>query len=120
MMVDRGGEVHDILLLGYKHQPEDIGVVLGLLVEIGRLIGSVADLVDADHADSPLLSTLVPFWGMGFSDISRGSAPIPSIMAAPSQSDTPMATKRSNSSAVRSRSGVATPTLSANSPIISI
>src|SRR4029077_8310907 len=120
VMIHGGCEVHRVLFLGNERQAQDLRVILGLLVEIGRFVRGVGDLVDAGHEDSPLLSAHVPLWGMGFSSFSRGSEPMTSIMAAPSQSASPIATKRSNSSAVRSRSGVATPTLSANSPTISI
>ena len=50
VMIDGGGEIGRVLLLGDQVEPEDVGVVLDLLVEVGRLVGGVGDLLDADHA----------------------------------------------------------------------
>ena len=49
MMIEGRGEIGGVLLLGDQIEAEDVGVVLDLLVEIGRLIGGVGDLLDADH-----------------------------------------------------------------------
>jgi hypothetical protein len=51
MVVDRGGEIDRVLVLAGHGEPEDLGVVLDLLVEVGDLVGGVSDLLDADHAD---------------------------------------------------------------------
>src|SRR6516165_4930540 len=111
MVIDGRSEIRRVLFLRRKRQSQYIGVVLDLLVEIGGLVGGVSDLADADHANFSLSHV--------FPSPARGSEPTTSIIAVPSQSPNPIAIKRSNSSAVRSSSGVATPTLSANSPIIS-
>ena len=53
MMVDGGGEIGRVLFLRDQVEPEDVGVVLDLLVEIGRLVGGVGDLLDTDHGVAP-------------------------------------------------------------------
>jgi hypothetical protein len=54
MVIDRRGEIDGVFFLRRKRQADDLGVILGLLREIGRLVGGVRDLADADHAVSPL------------------------------------------------------------------
>ena len=62
VMVDRIGEEGRVLVLADQRHAEDVGVIFGLLVDVGHLVAGVGDLADADHADSPcyLLQTLDP------------------------------------------------------------
>ena len=66
VVIDGGGEVYCVLLLGDERQAQDLGVVLGLLVEIWRFVRRVGDLVDADHSDFLYRLHLFPV-GDGFS-----------------------------------------------------
>ena len=52
MMVDGRGQIDRVRVLGDEVQSQNLGVVFGLLVEIGRLIHGVRDLTDADHVSS--------------------------------------------------------------------
>ena len=38
-----------VLFLGGEREPDNVGVVVDLLVEIRRLVAGVRDLADADH-----------------------------------------------------------------------
>jgi hypothetical protein len=53
MMVHRGSEIDRIVVLGRDREPENIGIIFGLPIEIGRLVAGVGDFADADHANSP-------------------------------------------------------------------
>ena len=59
MMVDGRGEKDGVLLLGGERQSQNLGVIFGLLVEIGRLVAGMRDLADADHTNSPVVMS---FW----------------------------------------------------------
>jgi hypothetical protein len=50
MVIDGRGQIGGVLLSGDQTEAEDVGVILDLLVEIGRLVGGVGDLLDTDHA----------------------------------------------------------------------
>jgi hypothetical protein len=61
MMVEGRGEVGRVLFLGDKIESEDVGVVLDLPVEVGRLIGRVSDLLHADHLAGVFLNHCFTF-----------------------------------------------------------
>ena len=49
MMVDGVGEIDGAVLLADDGQPEDVGVIFRLLVQVGRLVAGMSDLAYADH-----------------------------------------------------------------------
>ena len=59
VMVDGRGEKDGVLLLGGERQSQNLGVILALPVEIGRLVAGMGDLADADHTNSP---AVMLFW----------------------------------------------------------
>ena len=63
MMIDRVGEKGRVLFLGRQRHAENVGVILGLLLEVGHFIAGVGDFLDADHADSPVELFPSPLWG---------------------------------------------------------
>ena len=69
-----------------ERQPQNFGVVFGLLIEIGRLVAGVSDLADADHGN--LLSWFL--LRLAVDIVARGSAPMTSTMAATSLSPSPI------------------------------
>src|SRR4029450_2755627 len=66
MVLDRVRQIDCVLLSGDQSEAEDVRVVLGLLVEIRRLVACVRYLPHSDHADSSLSFV---FW------ISKSSKP---------------------------------------------
>jgi hypothetical protein len=50
MMIDCRRQIRRVLFLGDERQPQNVGEVLRLLIEIGRLVGGVSDLMNADHS----------------------------------------------------------------------
>src|SRR5262249_20181353 len=48
MMVERRGQERRVLFPRVQRQPEHVGVIGDLPLEVGRLIGGVGDLLDAD------------------------------------------------------------------------
>src|SRR4029450_2929657 len=66
MVLDRVRQIDCVLLSGDQSEAENVRVVLGLLVEIRRLIAFVPSLPPSDHADSSLS---VVFW------VSKSSKP---------------------------------------------
>src|ERR1700746_926136 len=59
VMVDRVRQIDRILVLGDKRQAENIGVIVGLLVDFGRLIGRMRNLANAYHVG---YSSLKPWY----------------------------------------------------------
>jgi hypothetical protein len=59
VVVDRGGEEGGVLVLADQREPEDVGVVLGLLRDVGHLVAGMGDLAYADHANLQLNLLLV-------------------------------------------------------------
>jgi hypothetical protein len=55
MMIDGRGQINGVFFLRRQRQANNLGVVFGLLRQIGRLVGSMRDLADSDHALSPSL-----------------------------------------------------------------
>src|SRR5215471_13868602 len=56
VVIDRRGEIDGVFLLRRKRQADDLGIVFGLLREIGRLVGGMRDLADANHAGTSLIT----------------------------------------------------------------
>src|SRR5262249_9448855 len=90
VMVDSRGEIDGVLALFGRREAEYLGVVFGLLVDIGHFVNCVGDLLDADHV--VLRCCLFPVENQG---LERGSAPMTSTMAATSFSPKPMSTNLS-------------------------
>src|SRR5262249_32547866 len=85
MMVDGRGEIDGVFALFGRREAEHLGVVFGLLVDIGHFVNRVGDLLDADHV--VLRCCLFPVENQ---PLERGSAPMTSTMAATSFSPKPM------------------------------
>ena len=84
VMIDRRGQIDRILVLAGDGEAENLGVVFGLLVQIGHFVDGVGDLLDADHANlrSCLFECAQAFRG--------GKAPMTSTMTATSCSARPI------------------------------
>src|SRR5262249_626032 len=84
VMIDSRGEVDGVFLLRHQGQPDNVGIVFGLLREIGRLIGGVRDLAYADPCRHPF-THFRSTWG---------SAAMTSTIAATSLSPRPISAQR--------------------------
>ena len=85
MMVKRRCKIRGILALIGEREADYLGVIFGLLVDIGHFVDRVGDLLDADHAhlrSCQLSIQRLPFAG--------GSAPMTSTIAATSFSPKPI------------------------------
>src|SRR5262245_35296696 len=112
MVVKRGCKIRRILALIGEREADYLGVIFGLFVDIGHFVDRVGDLLDADHAHLRTCQLQrLPFAG--------GSAARTSPIAATSFSPKPISITLSYTSTARSSMCVGTPTLSANSPIMS-
>src|SRR5262249_50208743 len=85
MVVDGRREIGGVFAFVGQRETDDLGVILGLLVDIGHFVNRVGDLFDTDHAD--LRKCLLSVQRAGFA---RGSAAMTSTIAATSFSPKPM------------------------------
>ena len=85
MMVDGRRKIDGVFAFVGERETDHLGVILGLLVDVGHFVDRVGDLLDADHAD--LRKCLLSIHRAGFE---RGSAAMTSTIAATSFSPKPM------------------------------
>jgi hypothetical protein len=89
--------INGVLVLGGQGEPEDVGVIFGLLVEVGHLVAVMGDLADADHVFLlgfdffPVFFLALPGFVFGFA---RGMPPMTSTIMALSCSPSPMSMQR--------------------------
>src|SRR5262249_61070580 len=84
VMVEGRGEINGVLALVGRREADHLGIIFGLLVDVGHFVNGVGDLLDADHVGPPLL------FPVETQALGRASAPMTSTMAAASFSPKPM------------------------------
>src|ERR1700675_3098174 len=62
MVIDRVGEINDVLVLGGKMEPKNISVILGLFLQIGHFVAGVRDLANPDHVYLPRFDFFAAFF----------------------------------------------------------
>ena len=92
MMIDCRSEINGVLFFSGESKTDDLGVIIGLRLNIGHLVGGMGDLLDAYHSRPPFIvvGDLRFVLDADFHGLVRGKAPTTSTIAATSFSPKPI------------------------------